>query len=247
MKTKELIKEIGKLEEVVSAFESAAAIRKWCEKRGLNWRKAGDYAAAAISVLEYERPPSLNEKPSDHTERLGELRNCNFGNNCSLDAAHRGGYNEDEDIITIASLHGWLDKVKNEAKHLVSDRGGISGGKIRNDTGYTIQVAGSRTKNGPKETIYLRPGHSSDEVFDDADAVVIIPGQRFERPFMGGLVIVTQGAIKFKDYSKNAYVTWSNGVFKVHAAFAEYFGPADAKDQKWGPKGEWPDEVIARD
>ncbi len=65
--------------------ELDAHIRAYCAERGMNPDTAGDYASAAIAVLEYERPPSLNERDCGCAESPAELRDGN--NNFSLSLA----------------------------------------------------------------------------------------------------------------------------------------------------------------
>jgi len=67
-------------------------IRAYCAEWGLNPDAAGDYASAALAILEYERPPSLNERACACAEPPAGLRSGNKDFSVSLAEPRKAEY-----------------------------------------------------------------------------------------------------------------------------------------------------------
>ncbi len=67
-------------------------IRAYCAEWGLNPDAAGDYASAALAILEYERPPSLNERACVCAEPPAGLRSGNKDFSVSLAEPRKAEY-----------------------------------------------------------------------------------------------------------------------------------------------------------
>jgi len=87
--------------------------------------------------------------------------------------------------------------------------------------------------NGSPDKVYLYPGEKSTNYLQDADAVIILPGQKFFAPGTGK--IVAAGAIKILDSSRFASITISNDILCVNAFGASYVDPVTARQLGWTP------------
>lgn len=241
---------IEDLEDIVNGLESEVKIRIYCKANGLDPKSASDYARAACAAIGYHQPGSARGRLRVGNSAADELLNSNRR---ALPVAEAGSgcYNDDETIERLKSLyervealgsHGFWGDLKEKAKKWLNKGENLikSGEKkkgkeevkgiIVNQSGVTIGVAGMSWE-GVYDTFKLRSGHSSDEILNDADAVVIYPGQRYYKPNTNQ--IVTEGAIKIRDWSKWAKVVNVNGVLRVDADGAQYFDKNAAKGYGW--------------
>lgn len=235
MKSEDVGQMVVNIEKRISAIENELKIREYARRMGLDMSKAADYARAAIGERERCKGYQTEYGWWKSNEKTKQLLNGN-GLAKMLEKSKNNTYDNKKEKTN--KLSDAYKVIKNNINEKV--RRAVSGGVLRNEASYIIAVSGSKTKNGPKETVLIKGGHSSDEIFEDADAVVIIPGQTYWKPYNIGKA--KEGAIKFRDYSKHARVTWSDGVFKLHAAFSEYFGSKEAKNEDWVPPGKWPEK-----
>jgi hypothetical protein len=226
---------IEEIERLIEIAESERKIREYCAGAGLNADNASDYSKAAIAVLDYERPGNApGWKRNENPGTLG-LLNSNHALKM-LDGESDGYYNDCNTIDKLAvlyeraraiSFHGcfW----EKAAKAVVPRRVVINRAPVR------IAVAGNVSKEGGGyKTVYLYNGQRSDDYLWDADAVVILPGQKYYAPGGGG--ILTEGAIKVRNSWFTAEVSMDlNGVMSANASGAEYYEPAAAKRHLWIP------------
>lgn len=240
---------IEDLEDIVNGLESEVKIRIYCKVNGLDPESASDYARAACAAIGYHQLGSARGRLRVGNSAADELLNSNRR---ALPVAEAGSecYNDDETIERLKSLykrvdalgsHGFWGDLKEKAKEWLNKGANLLKGEkkkgkeevkgiIVNQSGVTIAVAGNIWGGGYKKT-YLKSGHSSDETLSDADAVVILPGQRYYKPHTN--TIVTEGAIKIVNWSKWAKVISVNGVLRVDATGAEYLDKNEAKKYGW--------------
>lgn len=239
---------IEDLEDIMNGLESEVKIRIYCAANGLDPESASDYARAACAAIGYHQLGSARGRLRVGNSAADELLNSNRR---ALPVAEAGSgcYNDDETIERLYSLykrvdalgsHGFWGDLKEKAKKWLNKGANLLKGEkkgkeevkgiIVNQSGDTIGVAGMPWE-GVYDTFKLRSGHSSDEILSDADAVVIFPGQKYYKPYTNQ--IVTEGAIKIRDWSKWAKVINVNGVLRVDAVGAQYFDKNKAKGYDW--------------
>ncbi len=232
-----LMEKIDKINMDVENIEAEVALFDFCRKRGLNYNNASDYARA---VSESGRLCRENQTPADvlsSKSNAGVLLNSK-----SVAKTEVNAYNIIDPNITAAnvseSIYKWTDVVKDAGVWLKQK---LTGRIVRNETGKKIAIVG-QPSDAPHETkaAYLSPGDNTEGVFDDVDAVIIAPGQRFfasrdEMNKENGM-IVNEGAIKIPNGMLIATVERSSkspDVFYVNAGNTTYYRPNQVPDSRW--------------
>ena len=121
---------------------------------------------------------------------------------------------------------------KDAIKDVIFKKTGIAFGTIVNHSPVRVLIGGNNYK-GIFEKCFLYPGEKSTKYLQDADAVIILPGQKFFAPGTGK--IVAAGAIKILDSSRFASITISNSILCVNAFGASYVDPVTARQFGWTP------------
>ncbi len=136
------------------------------------------------------------------------------------------------DIERLTRYAGWKDELRRIRKLIVEGR------IVKNNAQVRIGVAGKlKSKDGDIGSVFLWPGEYSTKYLFDADAVVILPGQKYyrSRENMTKDNIVGSGAIKVKDIGTTVEVAcdWKTGVFYVNSSWTTYYNQSEADGKGW--------------
>ncbi|MFA5089392.1 MAG: hypothetical protein WC552_10210 [Candidatus Omnitrophota bacterium] len=269
MKKKQLIDELIHIDRGISEVETELRAMEYCREHGLNHDDASDYSRAVIavhrttargaggasngtqSVLHYSNHLDSDHSPCYNRDIREYLNSCRERLAGISDYSWLGDRLKD---IGRAALQGLKDagraaweEAKERAERVKNDPGvtrtrqKLIGRTIKNNTNETIAVTGeSRSGQGELAT-YLAPGQDSGSILVDADAVYILPGQKYFKSIGDRTAgnIATSGFIKVKDGIGTAEVAVDKKalgipVFYVNAWGTQYFTEAQGRNGfKW--------------
>lgn len=217
----ELTAKVERLKRLAKEVDADVEILSHCRLRGLDYNNRVDYGQALRKAAA--------QRSESEGGLIGELEKSamRIGNHIANMVEQR--YNSRNDNISGSgqnkhTQYGFWDRAKSR----------VGGRTIKNNTNDLIAIFGVPRENTNTTILgVLRPGQSSESEFEDAEAVMIRPGQKFfksktdmEKAEMGKDVEpVTEGLIKVGGGITVAEVARSRkfkDVFFVNATNTEY-------------------------
>ncbi len=249
-----ILKAAVKAEAAIRDIEIELETMKCCAELGADFEDADGYARGA---MEADKRRRAAEEMTESNNGVAELLDLSLEGNSIIEAGNilgklseraataagllvalgtkeaRVGAAVESDYAKLSKAKDFLKDIAvnavNKAKKTIKEAKGI----IVNKTSDDICIAGNEWGSKKTTKKWLPPGESSIKYFQDADTVVIMPGQRFFKPYSG--VVVTDGAIKIRDWSKTASVTKYAGIYSVNAFLAQHYPTTKLPNPDWKP------------
>jgi len=244
-----ILKAAVKAEAAIREIEMELETMKCCAELGADFEDADGYARGA---MEADKRRRAAEEMTESNNGVAELLDLSPEGNSIIEAGNilgkiserataaasllvALGTKEVGDGAAVESEHGEIysyKSVKDIVKNVIFKKTNIPFSVIINNSSAGVLIGGNNYK-GTFEKRFLYPGEKSTKYLQDADAVIILPGQKFFAPGAGK--IVTAGAIKVMDLSYSASITMRNGILSVSGLRTSYVDPVTASNLGWTP------------